>query len=219
MNILFLIWLSIPFFQDPPSAYFEGKIVYESFTMHEDGNLSPSPYVTIQEIYFNESLYKRECIEGKLKYFGEIIVDTQDTTRFSVNHFEKIVKPLGPSQEDKAYLPLEITFKHANDTILGYPCKKYEIIQKDWYTGSIMKSYLWVAEDLQVMNLPLLGKIFGYRNSLIKDGSLGGIALKFESRTMDDSVNLIIIATEVVPMDLDRSHFAVPTVYFREQVR
>lgn len=66
------------------------------------------------------------------------------------------------------------------------------------------------------MNLPLLGKIFGYRNTLIKDGSFRGIALKYESYGSDGSVSMMTEAIEVKPMALDSSVFAVPTMYRRQ---
>ncbi len=199
--------------------YFEGKIVYEMFGTEKSGRLTPSKEVGRQEYYFKDVLVKFEIIEGRYMQLGEIVVNTQDTTRFNVNHYKKMVTPLGPEPHDASYFPKEITFVHAEDTILGYPCKKYKVLQKDFYSGRDLISYLWVAESLEVMNLPLLGEIFGYRNTLFKDGSLGGIALKYESLNPDGSVNLVVKATEVFPMKLEQSHFAIPTAYFRVRVK
>jgi hypothetical protein len=116
----------------------------------------------------------------------------------------------------EAYLPIEIKFLHNQDTLLGYSCIKYEMLQLDFYTQAPLKSYVWIAEGISVKNLPLLGRIFGYQNSLIKDGSLNGLALRYESEGTLNSDALVIQATEVNPIILEKSAFEVPPMYLRE---
>ncbi|MEK6478110.1 hypothetical protein WJR50_11265 [Catalinimonas sp. 4WD22] len=197
--------------------YFEGRIIYESLSEDEHGKLVPSKYIGKQEYFYKDTFYKfilhdREGRDGR--NLTEIIVNTADSSRFSVHHRERTKTSLGMEAASEAYLPLEVNFIHAEDTLLGYPCKKYEMLQLDFYTQTKLRSYLWVAEDLAVKNLPLLGKIFGYRNTLIKDGSLEGIILKYQSEATASTKGLVIQATQIDPVELDFSEFAIPAMYF-----
>jgi hypothetical protein len=90
------------------------------------------------------------------------------------------------------------------------------LLQLEYYTQQKTLGYVWVTEQLPVVNLPLLAKIFGYRNSSLKDGSLGGITLKFESMRPDGSVGSRLEAIRVEHKQLDQSVFAVPTMYQRQ---
>jgi hypothetical protein len=88
------------------------------------------------------------------------------------------------------------------------------MIQLDYFTQSPLKSSLWVAEDLKIRNLPLLARIFGYRNTVIKDGSFNGMILKYEMEKGINLESLLIQASEVKPMELEVSEFLVPSMYF-----
>lgn len=145
--------------------------------------------------------------------FQEVIANTQDTSLYNVDHFKKQVALLGTEEASTAYLPLEIELLHAQDTILGYPCKKYRILQLDYYTQTPVNNYLWVSEDLPIKNLPLLARIFGYRNTLLKDGSLGGMTLKCESEGTPQSPALVVQAIGIERKDLKESDFELPIMY------
>ncbi|WKN29772.1 DUF4412 domain-containing protein [Porifericola rhodea] len=212
----FILFFLSFYVQDANPELFEGKIVYKSLTKDFEGKLIPSRTLNGQTFYYKDTFYKfvyprNETLTGPPSM--EVIVNTQDTTWYTIHHADKEYRSLNMETGSEAYLPRKIHFIHANDTILGYPCKKYELIQLEFYNQQEVKSYIWIAEELKVMNLPLLGKIFGYRNTLIKDGSLGGIALKYESLGSDGSVSMLTEAIEIKPMTLDSSDFAVPVMY------
>jgi hypothetical protein len=169
--------------------------------------------------YYKNTFYKIAYFNNKTFEDAstmEIIVNAADTSRYVVKHQERVTESLGMENNSDNYIPQEINLVYENDTILGYPCKKYELLQLDYYNQQKTKSYIWVTEKLKVANLPLLAKIFGYRNSSLKDGSLGGITLKYETLRPDGSVGSRLEATRVEPIKLDQSVFAVPTMYYNK---
>ncbi len=97
--------------------------------MNEKGVAIPSESIGKQEIAIKESLYKFKVIEGR--DFGEVIVNTQDTTRVNVDHMNKVVTSLGMA-DPEGFVPKKIDFVHDQDSVLGYRCKKYEVLQKDF---------------------------------------------------------------------------------------
>jgi hypothetical protein len=213
--LITLIFSSISY-QTNQNDYFEGKIIYESFNRDEEGELVPAEVLGRQEHFFRDNFYKFSMeVKGGMANlsFREVIVNTKDSTRYSVDHFNKEYTSLGMEETSTAYLPMELDLLHAQDTILGYPCKKYKILQLDYYTQTPSYSYLWVTEDLSIKSLPILAKIFGYRNTLIRDGSLNGIILRYESENTITSEALVVTATEVTPKQLDVSDFIVPSMY------
>lgn len=216
-KILILVSSLLTFSHERSSSTFEGRITYEHLTPSSDGKLVLSKSLGRVSYFFKDSLYKHEYIGGDYDHFGKIIVNVNDTTRFRVDDVKKTVVSLGVENSYEPYLPKEVKLIHASDTILNYPCKKYELLQKDYISQGEKKVYVWVAEDLKFVNLPLLGKILGYRNSVIRDGSLGGIVLKYELRNFDGTPKLITKAIEVSPMQLPDETFLIPTNYFPER--
>ncbi len=215
VKIIILTFLVTPNLNAQPD-YFEGKITYESYNREDSGELVPSKVIGRQEQFFKGSFYKfnMELKTGPTKLsFSEIIVNTEDTSRYRVDHFNKTASSLGMEGPSTAYLPIEIKLLPDRDTILGYPCKKYKMLQLDYYTQKVKKVFLWVAEDIPIRNLPLLGRISGYRNSFIKDGSLNGAVLKHETESTLDIKGLMTQAIEVRPMELEISEFIVPRLY------
>ena len=207
-------------FQDVESDYFEGVVEYKSFTKNHEGNFVPSRSGSKLKNHYKGTFYKVAYLGNKLfddASTMEIIVNTADTSYYVVKHQEKVAKSIGIEGDFEDYIPYKVSLIHQNDTLLGYHCKKYEFVQLEYFTQKETVNHLWVSEKLKVANLPLLAKIFGYRNSVIKDGSLKGVVLKFESIEPDGSVRSRMEATNVEPMELDQSIFAVPTMYQREE--
>ena len=204
--------------QHPKEEYFEGVVEYRLLTKNSEGALVPMRSVGKLKNYYQDTFYKVAYFSNKTFEEAstmEIVVNTADTSRYVVKHRERLAKSLGMEGGSEDYVPHRVRLVHENDTILGYPCKKYELLQLEYYTQQETLGYVWVTEQLTVANLPLLAKIFGYRNSSLKDGSLGGITLKFESTRPDGAVGSRLEATRVEPRELDQSVFAVPTMYQR----
>ena len=205
-------------FLDTKPDYFEGVVEYKLLTKDHEGKFIPMRSISKLTNYYKGTFYK-------VAYFGnktfvntstmEIIVNTADTSRFVVKHQERVAKSLGMEGNSKDYIPHKVRLIHEYDTILGYPCKKYELLQLEYFTQQETLGYIWITKKLTVANMPLLAKIFGYRNSSLKDGSLGGITLKYESTRPNGSIGLRLEATSVEPKKLDQSTFAVPTMYHR----
>ena len=203
-------------FQDTKPEYFEGVVEYRSLTKDNEGKFVPSRSASKMKNYYKDTFYKVAYLGSKTFNDAssmEIIVNTADTSYYVVKHQERVAEPIGMESNSQNYIPKKVRLIHENDTLLGYPCKKYEILQLEYYTQQETITYLWVTEKLAVANLPLLAEMFGYRNSIIKDGSLGGIALKYESIDPDGSVGSRMEAISVEPKKLDQSTFAVPTMY------
>ncbi|MEM9674555.1 MAG: DUF4412 domain-containing protein [Bacteroidota bacterium] len=206
-------------FQHPKVEHFEGVVEYRLLTKNCEGEFVPMQSVGKLKNYYRDTFYKVAYFSNKTfeeSSTMEIIVNTADTSRYVVKHQERLAESLGMEGNAEDYVPHRVRLVHENDTILGYSCKKYELLQLEYYTQQKTLSYVWVTEQLTVANLPLLAKIFSYRNSSLKDGSLGGITLKFESTRPDGSIGLRLEAIRVEPKGLDQSVFAVPTMYQRQ---
>ena len=208
-----IISFAVAFQNKEESAYFEGKITYVVDRIDENGS-EPDKKPLKQEIYIKAPFYKFKLTGGPVNEisFGEVIANSKDSSRYNVNHFNQTKQELGMEKNAEEYRLKSVNFLHAQDSIVGYHCKKYEVYQKDFLSGAEMVNYIWVTEDLKVKDSHLLAKIFGYQNTLLKDGSLPGILLKSETINLDHSVT-IIQATEVQPMDLKEEIFSVPVTY------
>ena len=212
ISIALIVFVTVAF-QNKETTYFEGKITYIINTIGKDGSeLDKEPFK--QDVYIKPPFYKFKLTGGSVSEvnFGEIIANSKDSSRYNVNHFRQTTQNLGMERNGEEYRLKSVNFIHANDSVLGYRCKKYEIYQKDHLSGAEMVKYVWIAENLKLKNLPLLAKIFGYQNTLLKDGSLPGILLKSENINLDHSIT-ITQATEVKPMDLEEEIFNVPVTY------
>lgn len=202
-------------YQDQKPGYFEGKIVYALKDDRSNDLLKPAQKLSKIANYYKDTMYKSSILEGRavLSNLGELIANTSDTTRFNVNSFYRTATSLGMEPIVEAYIPKDVTYLHDQDSVLGHPCKKYKMTQRTYLDGTEKTSYVWVAEDLRVRNLPLLGRIFGFRNTLIETGELGGIILRIETLSANGSVESITEAVDVVPMRLGKSFFEIPPNY------
>ena len=208
-----LVILFIVAFQSKETPYFEGSIIYVISTISENDSKTGKDFLK-EEVHIKSSFYKFKITGGSVSEtnFGEVIANTKDSSRYSVNHFTQTKQELGMEQNAEEYRLKSLKLIHAKDSVLGYRCKKYEIYRRDYLTGADLVEYVWVAEDLKISNPSLLAKIFGYQNTLLKDGSLPGIIMKSETINLDSSITTIQV-TEVRPMDLEDKIFSVPTTY------
>ena len=200
-------------FQSRETSYFEGSITYVINSISEDG-LDADREPLINEVYIKPSFYKFKINGRDVSEiaFGEVIASAIDSSRYSVNHFTHTKQNLGMEQNVKKHRLKSLKFMHMKDSILGYHCKKYEIYRMDHLTGIDLIEHVWIAEDLKISDSLILAKIFGYQNSILRDGSLPGIVMKSETMNSDGSVTTIQ-ATEIRPMSLEDRIFSVPISY------
>jgi len=198
--------------------YFEGKIIYSMLTAGNYGSISPNVNSSEQEVYIKGTFFKFKSTKGIVSEvnLGEVIANSEDSSRYSVNHFTQTAISLGMERNAAAYKPKAVEYLHSNDSILGYECKKYKILQRDFLSGEDKIKHVWVAKDLKIKNLPLLAEIFGYQNTILKDGSLPGIILRSELVNENGDVQNLIKAKEIVPMPLEHTVFEVPDYYIRK---
>ncbi|WP_162428448.1 DUF4412 domain-containing protein [Pontibacter pudoricolor] len=197
------------------SVYFEGKVIYTQLEKNGYGVMVPGKTLSKTEALFKNTWYKYSVLEGSpaMHRAGDIVVNTADSTRFNVNNSTYTATSLGMEPVMQGYAPKEITLVHEQDSVLGYACRKYKVIQRAFIDGVDKTSYVWTAKGLKVANYPLLAQLFGYQNTLIKNGTFDGVTLKVEVLSQDGSPELVISAVEVNPAKLDKSLFEIPKDY------
>ncbi len=201
--------------QSQGKAYFEGKVIYTQLEKDRYGAMVPGRTLARTEASFKDTWYRYSVLDGShaMLEAGDIIVNTAASTRYNVNSATYTATSLGVEPVMQGYTPIEITLMHDQDSVLGYPCRKYKVVQRAFIDGADKTSYVWAAKDLKVANLPLLAKMFGFQNTLLRNGSFGGLTLKVEVLAPDGSTALLISAVEVKPERLGDDLFQIPNSY------
>jgi len=215
LTLLFFLFFLSDLCQGQQADYFDGKVIYTHLENNGYGALVPGKNVSKTEALFKDTLFRYRLMDGLLSVhsLGDIVVNTADSTRYNVNSAAHTATSLGKEPIMQGYLPKEIILVHEQDSVLGYACRKYRVIQRAFIDGVDKTSFVWAAKDLKVANLPLLAEMFGFQNTLFRQGTFEGVTLKVEVLGPDGSPELVISAVEVKRVKLEHTLFQVPQSY------
>jgi len=111
---------------------------------------------------------------------------------------------------------VKLTKLGASDKILGYPCDKFKVEEKD-DKGKLVTSYIWTTSAIKVDNFKKNQQTIDMQ--MVYEG-MTGFPMKVESSVSSSNMNykVTMLVTKVIPAVLGANVFQIPADYKIEEL-